>query len=73
MQQLFKICNKGLVCSFVQGFCTPVQLTIMLMFRCQVGRKFAEQRRTIGSQLHRSLGDSLRWFIWLPWCYRCLQ
>jgi len=46
---------------------------MMLMFRQQVGRKFAEQRRTIGSQLQRILGNSLWWFIRLPWRCRCLQ
>jgi len=35
----------------------------MLMFRCEVGRKFAEQRRTTGSLLQWNMGNSLWWFI----------
>jgi len=46
---------------------------VMLMCRRQVSRTFVEQRRTIGSQLQRILGNSLWWFIWQYWCQCCLQ
>jgi len=58
----------------LMNVCDSMFIThVTIMFRCQVGGKFAEQRRTIGSQLQRSLGNCLWWFIWLPWRWCCLQ